>query len=863
MRPQIKIFPWISSFLLSLAFLAAVHADTNIGGVINGDTTLTLANSPYIVTSNLSIGITDNGTPPLFATLTIEPGVIIKVNSGVSISIGYYNSLNGKVYYGRILANGTSTAPIQFLANSATPTQGYWGGIVLSNYQVQTSQFTYVSIKHASTGIYVDVAGQFPTLAPFVHHTTFEQNTKGMAINTGVTQVNMYQNNFISNGSGTNNYALTNTSNKTTLARFCWWNSATGPSLTGGGTAQRVTSNVIFEPYLINLASSIQYFTGAAVINKTFNPNINANFRLQFQTNQTGNWTVSFLNGTGQPVRTFTGTGSNSEVIWDGKDSNQTLLPNGNYSYQIDSIAGSDAATPGVGPVTIDTTKLLAITSFTAVDNTVNSFNFNAAANFDDPTWTLRFKNSSNVVVRTATGTNSPMAFTWDGKDDSNNPVPDGNYTAELQFAYGGVIATSTINLAIPAIAINSPTNGQVLSNVYNNGSFDFPVNITVPNNQLTTWTLEYRRTIPCCTSYTTAATGTAPKNNATVYTFQTLTFNVGDQYELRLTGRDAATNPVFTSNFVTIGNFKVTTSAAQFNPSQSGTVTYTTSIPFTLTETILIKNVSGQAVKTLIQNVSRPAGSYNDIWDGRNTSGQLLPDGPYFYVAQITVNGTPYTMDFTNTFPSSTATKLTASVSSTNDPFNNIPLLVNYTVAQASRIVICFAPTTGINCVPVGTNEFQMVQFEYQESGAKTYFWGGADLNGVFHPESKGVVVLSYPAAVNSVVVFGTKPVISNFSTSPMVFSPFKQSQNWAVNFSTYQSQSATVTLTFRNQQSASILRTIVLNGTPPGQTNVAWNGKADNGMWVSPGYYVVTITIQDSLGNSISRQLFTNVKY
>jgi propanediol dehydratase large subunit len=40
--------------------------------------------------------------------------------------------------------------------------------------------------------------------------------------------------------------------------------------------------------------------------------------------------------------------------------------------------------------------------------------------------------------------------------------------------------------------AINSPTNGQVLANIYNNGSFDFPVNITVNDPNLSSWVLKY-----------------------------------------------------------------------------------------------------------------------------------------------------------------------------------------------------------------------------------------------------------------------------------------------------------------------------------------------------------------------------------
>jgi flagellar hook assembly protein FlgD len=341
------------------------------------------------------------------------------------------------------------------------------------------------------------------------------------------------------------------------------------------------------------------------------------------------------------------------------------------------------------------------------------------------------------------------------------------------------------------------------------------------------------------------------------------LTLNNADQYEFKLTSTDSLGGSVTVSSIVTIGNLKLSMNVRQFNPSQAANVTFTTIVPVNLLHTILIKNGAGQSVRTLIQNVSRNAGTYNDIWDGRNNSGQLVPDGPYFYVAQVTINSTLYTLDFTNIFPNTAETKITPTVSSSSDYYNNVPLSVNYTVPQLSRTVICFAPIHLMTCVPPGGNEFQMVQFEYQESGARTYQWLGADLNGSLHRDAKYVLVLSYVAAVGSVFVLGTKPTVSAFTITPNLFSPFKLNQNLSITFSTYQSQTVTITTSFRNVQSLSVLRTIVLNGVAPGQANISWNGRADNGMWVSPGVYLATVTIQDPLGNSVSRQLLTTLKY
>ncbi|MBU4256113.1 MAG: hypothetical protein KKB04_02505, partial [Candidatus Thermoplasmatota archaeon] len=79
-----------------------------VSGYISTDTTWTLANSPYIITGNVMI---DNN-----ATLTIEPGVVIKFNGSYGIAVDGY-----------LKCNGTAANPIIFTSNKTTPAKGDWG----------------------------------------------------------------------------------------------------------------------------------------------------------------------------------------------------------------------------------------------------------------------------------------------------------------------------------------------------------------------------------------------------------------------------------------------------------------------------------------------------------------------------------------------------------------------------------------------------------------------------------------------------------------------------------------------------------------------------------------------------------------
>ncbi|MEE4356918.1 MAG: hypothetical protein V2I97_10640, partial [Desulfococcaceae bacterium] len=80
---------WISALFLcaitvALLSVSAVWADTNVSGSISADTRWNLSGSPYIVTGDVTV---EAGM-----TLTIDPGVQVKFDSGFSLIV--YGILN-------------------------------------------------------------------------------------------------------------------------------------------------------------------------------------------------------------------------------------------------------------------------------------------------------------------------------------------------------------------------------------------------------------------------------------------------------------------------------------------------------------------------------------------------------------------------------------------------------------------------------------------------------------------------------------------------------------------------------------------------------------------------------------------------
>ncbi len=136
MRNVLQVFLCVSIILL--LYGAPALADTTVGGRISADTTWTLANSPYVVTS--TVQVYGNSTTPV--TLTIEPGVLVKFNSGVGMQIGDSTNL------GALVAQGTSGNHITFTRSG---TSGNWGSITFNDKTVDAATIIeYADIQYSS-----------------------------------------------------------------------------------------------------------------------------------------------------------------------------------------------------------------------------------------------------------------------------------------------------------------------------------------------------------------------------------------------------------------------------------------------------------------------------------------------------------------------------------------------------------------------------------------------------------------------------------------------------------------------------------------------------------------------------------------
>ena len=145
-------------------------AATNVSGTIASNTTWTAANSPYVMTGNVTVNAG--------VTLTIEPGVTVQGNaSSRTLTIN-----------GTLSAAGNSTHPITFTSTTDSAA-GQWFGITFGT-SAATGTFTYVNARYGGGGAGSDTSAMLKVNGGTVtiEDSTFVQSsTSGVAIHGGTS----------------------------------------------------------------------------------------------------------------------------------------------------------------------------------------------------------------------------------------------------------------------------------------------------------------------------------------------------------------------------------------------------------------------------------------------------------------------------------------------------------------------------------------------------------------------------------------------------------------------------------------------------------------------------------------------------
>lgn len=314
----------------------------------------------------------------------------------------------------------------------------------------------------------------------------------------------------------------------------------------------------------------------------------------------------------------------------------------------------------------------------------------------------------------------------------------------------------------------------------------------------------------------------------------------------------------------LTLAHINVAASDRQLNVAAGESVTLTTILPVSARETIVLKDLSGTIVRTLVDE-SRPAGTFTDAWDGMGENGSRIKDGQYRWVATFVDEGSRFSIDLSTELDGDFEVKSHPEYKPW-DPFNNAPLHFSHTFDRPGEIQLVFARETYrvfLSCDPPA---FFCRKIEgFQPAGEFTYEWAGVDDSGAYRRDIHAIFVVSNHENLskNAIVVYGGRPTVSDVAVTPPDFHPDFGSQEVTFSLRTYRSEHVLATVTFTNQESRSVLRTLTIQDPAPGLVKATWDGRADNGMSLAPGIYTVTVQVTDPAGERAKGEILTRITY
>lgn len=464
--------------------------------------------------------------------------------------------------------------------------------------------------------------------------------------------------------------------------------------------------------------------------------------------------------------------------------------------------------------------------------------------------WTLVIKDPAGVTVRAVSGSGSAISFVWDGTDDQGVRLGEGTYTIEVNAiepnsGISAVPKTATIALDTtpPTAVITNPSPGSIVScTVSVLGSADDP--------HFLSYTLELGNGASP-TSWTLLITSYTPVTNSLLASWNAIPYTEGT-YTLRLTVTDGASNTITTTVTFTIDNIQITNvseAPTTINPAigQTSTISYTLDDPADIT--IEIRDPQGNIVARPINNLSRPATSNTDAWNGKDDTEALLPYEAHTYTMTAT-DSTSGKCGVYNPLPFfGPVTMSNITITPIFDPFQNERSRISYDLNVPARLTLRVGP------LPIR----ELVNNVPRDITGNVEYWDGRDDQGqLVTPESYFIGATYTTQLPRNTIITGDQELnVDPITVWPYVFYP---SYGEATKITYPLSRDATVQLKILDPAGANF-NTTLLSPNPQFQTagnyTYVWAGTDDQGHLIATsGEYKIQITLTDAGGNTtISR--------
>ncbi|MBI4717901.1 MAG: hypothetical protein HY763_08875 [Planctomycetes bacterium] len=287
------------------------------------------------------------------------------------------------------------------------------------------------------------------------------------------------------------------------------------------------------------------------------------------------------------------------------------------------------------------------------------------------------------------------------------------------------------------------------------------------------------------------------------------------------------------------------------------------TTLSIASTVWLYIRSADGRQVRTLVDHELRAAGTYNDVWDGRDFRFEPTHPGAYYAVLQWSYPGRTEMLDLADTTGGNQyfAQRLSTDPSRIC-PYGDDFWQMTYRIPSASR--------ASLYILPGGSNRTD-TPFDNLALGAGdyTYYWAGLDANNQLVPFNFYLwSVNAWTLGDNAVVVTGIPQITMvdiDVGTLLNQFSPTDRgASDPEVDVSFTIDKRSTVIVKVISLDTGVALRAWDTGYIDPGVHSLVWDGRAQGGEYLSPGYYRFSFIAVDERGNaSLERDAIIQFRY
>ena len=290
--------------------------------------------------------------------------------------------------------------------------------------------------------------------------------------------------------------------------------------------------------------------------------------------------------------------------------------------------------------------------------------------------------------------------------------------------------------------------------------------------------------------------------------------------------------------------------SADAFLPAQGETLDLNVTVSDPGTVSIRIYDSNDTLINTVATDQAVQEGSNTFQWDGTNDSGQTVNDGAYYAVFEYSADGTTYSYskDLRTSSGGSDVTDQISDVQASDSfsPVEGEYVDISYTLQEKSKVTIVIEDSQG---QVLRT----LLDQALRPSGSHTETWDGSDDSGtVIEPGSQFFVdITAESMADNAIIASGNTPVLSDVTTTNARFSPSanpygsKDKNSVTVAYSLNKEADIHATITNENGQT---VRTIDQTAVSAGANELSWNGRNNDGILCTDGFYTMTMQAVDS---------------